>query len=185
MDRLSRHILFSLLLLSCGQAFAAPTFILSPSVGEASISDIDDYSSAAYLRIDATLFIKPQLGLNFFLTDSSDFRLNDADYRYYDSSNLEHPVSLYLKGRGIGVTGKWPLHPHVQPYVRADYFDWKLEARALNRTVGRDHGGSIGLAIGVQLPLYSRFGIKAEALRYFDISGTDIDQLALGWTFAY
>jgi len=83
------------------------------------------------------------------------------------------------------VTGRWPVHPHIQPYVRLDYLLWNVEATGLGRTLAKDSGGSAGFAVGVQFPIKSIYGIKAEVSGYNNVSGADIRQLSLGATFEF
>lgn len=180
MDRSLKNLFFLLLLAGCQTATAA-SFMVSNSLGSASISNIDGYEDATYFRLDGSFFLFPQLGFNIFAVDYNDFDYNNSDFGVTPTNR----VSLALKGNGLGVTGRWPMHPHFQPYARAEYFNWDLEARSLNRTIGKDSGGSMGVAVGAQFPIRRFFGLKAEMLRYEDISGADINHMAIGLTFEF
>lgn len=182
MDRLVNAFLFSLLLLCGSQAATAASFMVSNSAGSASVSNIDGYDRAVYLRLDGAFFMTPQLGVNIFIVDYDDFDYNEAD-AFYTATG--HSTSLVLKGVGFGIIGRLPLNAHFQPYARAEYFDWDLEARALDRTVGKDSGGTVGIAVGAQIPVRKFFGFRGEVLRYEDISGADIEQFGLGLTFEF
>ncbi len=184
MDRSLKNLFFSLLLLAGCQTATAASFMVSNSLGSASISNIDGYENAAYFRLDGSFFLFPQLGFNIFIVDYTDFDYNNSDFGP-TASTTNNRVSLALKGNGFGVTGRWPMHPHFQPYARAEYFNWDLEARSLDRTIGKDNGGSMGIAVGAQFPIRRFFGLKAEALRYEDISGADINQMAIGLAFEF
>ncbi len=182
MDRLLRAF-FLLLLFAVSPVVTAASFMVSNSAGSASISNLDGYDNAMYLRLDVGYFPIPQIGFNIFINDYDDFQYNEA-YSLF-SNTATNAVDLVLKGRGVGVTGRWPINTHFQPYLRAEYYDWDLEARSLNRTVGKDSGGNLGIVVGAQFPVRKFFGFKAEAIRYNDISGADIDHLALGLVFEF
>ncbi len=169
------RLLLSLLLLSATHAYAERSFVVSPSVGDASISYINGYNNSPYLRVDGSFHPIPQFGVNLFA----------ASYSGFNSSGSGNAVAIKLSGVGAGVTGRWPVHPHVQPYVRLDYMLWNAESTALGRTLAKDKGGSAGLAVGVQFPIRSIFGIKAEASSYNKVSGANIRQFSLGATFEF
>lgn len=168
------RLLLSLLLLSATHAYAERSFVVSPSVGDASISNISGYNKSSFLRVDGSFYPLPQFGVNLFA----------VSYPGFKSSGGTN-VAIKLNGVGAGVTGRWPVHPHVQPYVRLDYMQWNAESTALGRTLAKDKGGSAGLAVGVQFPIRSIFGIKAEASGYNKVSGANIRQFSLGATFEF
>lgn len=175
MDRFIHTMFLSLLLLSAAQARAESSFIISPSVGGASISNIDGYDISPFVRIDGSFHPVPQFGLNVFV----------AHYPGFDSSGGGNDVSIKINGYGAGLTGRWPVHPHAQPYVRVDYMRWRAEATGLGRTLAKDQGGSAGLAVGMQFPIKKIFGIKAEASGYNNVSGADIRQFSVGLTLEF
>lgn len=175
MDRPFGKLLLSLLLLSAPHAHADKSFIVSPSVGGASISNIDGYNNSPYLRIDGSFHPLPEFGVNVFV----------AGYGGFDTSGGGNDVTIRLNGYGAGMTGRWPVHPHVQPYVRLDYMLWNAEATGLGRTLAKDKGGSAGLAVGMQFPIRSIFGIKTELSGYNNVSGADIRQFSLGLTLEF
>jgi len=165
---------FSLLLFSATHAYAdGGSFVISPSVGRASISNIDGYEKSRFVRIDGSLYPQPQFGIGVFA----------ARYPAFDASGSGNNVSIKLDGYGAGMTGRWSFNQNVQAYVRVEYMRWKVEASGLNRTLAKDEGGSAGLAVGMQFPVKGSFGIKAEAAGYNNVSGADIRQLSLGLTF--
>ena len=182
MDRLLRPFFF-FMLFAASPAVTAASFMVSNSAGTASISNLDSYDDVMYLRLDVGFFPIPQIGFNIFINNYDDFQYNEADSLF--SNTATNAVDLVLKGRGVGVTGRWPVNAHFQPYLRAEYFDWDLEARSLDRTVGKDSGGNLGIAVGAHFPIRKFFGFKAEAIQYNDISGADIDHLALGLVFEF
>lgn len=175
MNRFIHRLLLSLLLLPAAHVHAENSFVVSPSVGAASISNIDGYKTAAYLRVDGSFYLLPQLGVNVFV----------ANYPGFDSSGSGNEVTIKMNGYGAGVLGKWPVHPHVQPYVRVDYMLWNAEATGLGRTLAKDRGGSAGFAVGMQFPIISLFGVRAEVAGYNNISGADIRQISVGATFEF
>jgi hypothetical protein len=170
MDRFIRRLLLSLLLLSATHVYAESSFVVSPLVGSASISNITSYNNSPYLRVDGSFHPIPQFGINLFVAGYSGFR----------SSGGGNDVTIKLNGAGAGVTGRWPVHPHVQPYVRLDYMLWNAESTGLGRTLAKDKGGSAGLAVGAQFPIKSIYGVKAEVSGYNNVSGADIRQFSLG-----
>lgn len=170
MDRYIRRLLLSLLLLPATHVHAGSSFVISPSVGGASISNIDGYKISPFVRVDGSFHPLPQFGINVFV----------AHYPGFDSSGGGNDVSIKINGFGAGVTGRWPVHPHAQPYVRLDYMRWDAEATGIGRTLAKDKGGSAGFAAGMQFPIRRIFGIKAEVSGYNNVSGADIRQFSLG-----
>lgn len=175
MDRPIRRLLLSLLLLSATHVYAESSFVVSPSVGSASISNIDGYNKSPYLRVDGSFHPLPQFGVNVFVAGHPGFK----------SSGSGNDVTIKIIGYGAGVIGRWPVHPHVQPYVRVDYMLWNAEATGLGRTLTKDKGGSAGFAVGMQFPIRRIFGIKAEVSGYNNVSGADIRQFSLGLMFEF
>lgn len=175
MDHFTGRLFFSLLLLSATHVNAESYFEVSPSVGGASIINIDGYKNASYLRVDGSFYPLAQLGVNVFV----------ANYPGFVSSGSGNEVTVKIAGYGAGVTGRWPVHPHVQPYVRIDYMAWNAEATGLGRTLAKDKGGSAGLAVGMQFPITGMFGVKIEVSGYNNVSDADIRQLAAGATFEF
>lgn len=170
MDRFTSRLLLSMLLLSATHAYAERTYVVSPSVGSASISNINGYKKSSFVRVDGTFYPIPEFGVGLFV----------ADYSGFNSNVGGSEVGIKLNGGGAGVTGRWPVHPHVQPYVRVDYMRWNAEATGFGRTLAKDSGGSAGLAVGVQFPIRRMFGVKAEASGYNNVSGADIRQFSVG-----
>jgi Outer membrane protein beta-barrel domain len=164
------RLLLTLLLLSASHAYAEMSYIISPSVGSASIRNINGYDNSPYLRVDGSFHPIPEFGINLFAVSYSGFK----------TSGSGNGVDIKLNGYGAGVTGRWPVHPHVQPYVRLDYMLWNAEASGLGRTLGNDKGGSAGFAVGVQCPIRRIFGVKAEVSGYNNVSGANIRQFSLG-----
>lgn len=175
MDRFIHKLLLSLLLSSATHAYAESSFVISPSVGSASITNIDGYKNSPFVRVDGSFHPLPQFGVNVFV----------AGYPGFDSSGNGNAVSIKINGYGVGVTGRWPAHPHMQPYVRLDYMQWNAEATGLGRTLAKEGGGSAGLAVGIQFPIKKFFGIKAEVSGYNNVTGADIRQFSLGPTFEF
>ncbi|MDO8991108.1 MAG: outer membrane beta-barrel protein [Sideroxyarcus sp.] len=175
MQRFIGRLLLSLVLLSATHAYARGTVFVSPSVGTASISNIDGYKDAALLRVDAAYFLLPELGVGLFGMQYSDF----------ESSGSGNAVSIKLSGFGPSVTGRWPVHPNVQPYVRLDYMRWEVESHGLGRLLASDTGGSAGLTAGVHFPIKRIFGAKVEVSRYNNVSGADIQQVSVGAVFEF
>src|ERR1022692_2754347 len=91
-------LLLSLWLLAATQAYAEQSYAISPSVGNASISNINGYNSSPYLRLDGSLFPIPQLGINLFA----------ASYSGFNSSGGTN-VAIKLNGYGAGGTGRGPI----------------------------------------------------------------------------
>lgn len=175
MDRFVHKLLLSLLLLSATHVHAESSFVVSPSAGGASVANIDGYRQSPFVRVDGSFHPLPQFGINVFV----------AHYPGFDSGGGGNNVSIKINGYGAGVTGRWPVHPHAQPYVRADYMRWSAEASGLGRTLAKDNGGSAGLAVGMQFPIKRIFGIKVEASGYNNVSGADIRHLSLGLTLEF
>lgn len=176
MTSMSRGLIFTLLLATSGTTVAEQSFMISPSFGKASVSDVDNYENSTHLRFDGTYYIIPEFGLNLFVTDYAAFETS-LDYG--------SEASIDLDGYGIGFVGRWPAHSHIQPYLRAEYFAWDAELTAFGHTIGKDSDYSTGIALGLQLPIASVFGLKLEGERYYDVSGADIDQLTFGLTFEF
>lgn len=175
MERFIRKLLLSLLLLPATQAYAESSFVISPSLGGASISNIDGYNNSPFLRVDGSFYPLPQFGVNVFA----------AHYPGFDSSGSASKVNIKVNGYGAGVTGRWPVHPHMQPFVRLDYMWWDAKATGIGRTLAKDKGGSAGFAVGMQFPIKRVFGIKAEVAGYNNVSGADIRQFSLGLAFEF
>ena len=175
MESLLRSLFISLLVFSGNNVIAETSFMVSPVLGAASVSNINGYRNTTYVRVDGNFYLLPQLGLNLFY----------ADYADFETSSGATPVSLSLNGYGIGVTGRWPLHPHIQPFVRIDYFAWDSKVNSRGKTVGADSGSSTGFALGILIPIKSFLGLKGEILRYVDVSDADIDQISFGATFQF
>ena len=169
------NILLLPLLLTATPAAAERSYAVSPTLGYATISNIDGYKDASNIRIEGSFYPVPQFAANLFV----------VSYAGFESSGAGNPVTLNVNGYGAGVTGRWPVHPHVQPYVRLDYMMWSAEATGLGRTLGKDQGGSAGFALGMQFPIKKIFGAKAEVSGYNDISGANIRQFSLGATFEF
>ncbi len=169
MDRFIRSFACTLLLLPAAHAYAEFTFAVTPSVGMATITNIDGYKDAGFLRVDGSFYPLPQVAANVFITKFGDFETNGGN-----------DVSIGVDGGGVGAIGRWPLDPHFMPYLRGEYFLWNVKATGLNRTLAEDHGASIGLAIGAQFPIDRRFGIKTEFGGYNNVSGANLRQLSLG-----
>jgi hypothetical protein len=108
-----------------------------------------------------------------------------VQYEGFESSGSGNAVKIKLSGFGPGVTGRWPVHPNVQPYVRLDYMFWNAESIALGRTLAKEDGGSAGLALGVHFPIKRIFGAKVEVSRYNNVSGADIQQVLVGAVFEF
>lgn len=173
-----RHIcslLLSLLLFLAASAHAEQSFMVSPSVGNASINNISGYKNSSFLRIDGSYYPLPEIGIGVFIVKYSDF----------ESSGAGNKVAIKMDGSGVGLTAKLPIHPHVQPYVRIEYMRWNAEATGLGRTLGTDKGGSTGLALGMQFPIRKMFGVKAEAAGYNKVSGANIRQFSVGLTLKF
>lgn len=175
MERFIRKLFLAMLLLSATHVHAESSFIVSPSLGGASISNIDGYNNSPFLRVDGSFYPLPQLGVNVFV----------AHYPSFDSSGGASKVNIRVNGYGAGVTGRWPVHPHMQPFVRLDYMRWDAKATGIGRTLAKDKGGSAGFAVGMQFPIKRVFGIKAEVAGYNNVSGADIRQFSLGLVFEF
>ncbi|MES0328486.1 MAG: hypothetical protein ABUK13_09890 [Gammaproteobacteria bacterium] len=179
MESLLRSLFITFLLFFASCVTAETSFIVSPSFGAASVNNINGYQDTTYARVDGSVYLSPQLGLNLFYADYDDFEGNSGGT----------PVSLSLSGYGFGVIGKWPLYRQMQPFIRGEFFAWDSEAYSLGGTVGIDSGFSAGLALGVQFPIEFSIkyftGLKIEVLRYNDISGADIDQFSFGALFKF
>jgi hypothetical protein len=175
MDRFIRTLLLTLPLLSASHVYAEGSFVVSPSVGSASVSNIGGYRNSPNLRVDGSFYPLPEFGINAFY----------ANYPGFDSSGSGNSVSVKISGFGAGVIGRWPVRPYMQPYVRVDYMRWNAESTGLGRTLAKDKGGSAGLAVGMQFPIRRIFGIKAEVSGYNNVSGADIRQFSLGLTLEF
>jgi hypothetical protein len=175
MNRFVHTLLLSLLLFSATHVYAERSFVISPSVGDASIANVEGYKNSSVVRVDGTFHPIPQFGVNVFV----------ASYPGFDSSGTGNAVSVKISGYGAGVTGRWPVHPHVQPYIRLDYMRWNAEATGLGRTLAKENGTSSGLAVGLRFPIKKFFGIKAEASGYNNVSDADIRQFSVGLTFEF
>jgi hypothetical protein len=175
MDRFFSRLLLSLLLLSATHVYARGVFVVSPSVGEASIGNLNGYDNSLFVRVDGSYQPIPQFGVNLFAASYSGFKSNGGGTG----------VTIKLNGYGAGVTGRWPVQPYMQPYVRVDYMLWNAESTGLGRTLAKDHGGSAGLAVGMQFPIKSIYGVKVEIFRYNNVSGANIRQLSLGLTLDF
>ena len=175
MDRHLCSLLLSLLLLSATRAYADKSFVVSPSIGGASISNISGYNNAAFLRVDGSYFPVPEFGVGAFV----------AGYQDFKPSNSTNGAAIKVNGYGVGMTGRWPVSPHVQPYVRVDYMFWNAEAKGLGQTIAKQHGGSAGLALGVQVPVRRMIGVKAEISAYNKVSDANLRQFSIGWVFEF
>lgn len=169
------RLVVSLLLLTATQAHADKSFMVSPAVGKASISNISGYGDANLLRVDGSYYLLPEFGFNVFV----------AGYQDFKSSGSGTAVAIKVNGFGPGLIARWPVHPNVQPYARLDYMRWTAEATGLGRTLGKDTGGSMGLALGAQFPISSRLGIRAEVAGYNNVSGANIRQFLVGLTVGF
>lgn len=165
----------ALLLLSATQAYARGTFVVSGMAGSASPGTGSGFSNSNLVRLDGGYFLLPEFGFN----------LSVANYNSFTSLGSGTRIDIKITGGALGVVGKWPVHPHVQPYVRLDYMRWNAKATGLNRTLGTDQGGSAGLAVGVQVPIKKIFGAKAEVSGYNNVSGVNIRQIAIGWVLEF
>lgn len=174
MDRLLRSAVVSLSLLATTQACADNTFMVSPTLGSASISNISGYDRADFVRVDGAYRPIPEFGVGGFVVGYQDFKPSSGT-----------AVAIKLRGAGLSVTGRWPVSVHVQPYVRADYLFWQAEATGLGRTLAKDNGRSPGLALGAQFPIKGMFGVKAEVAGYNNVSGADIRQFSVGLTLDF
>jgi hypothetical protein len=170
MDRFIRTLVLALLLLPAAQLHAELSFAVAPSVGIATITNIDGYTDAAFLRVDGSFYPLPQVAVNVFATKYADF----------ENSGGGSDVAIELQGGGVGVIGRWPVDPHFMPYLRAEYLLWSAKATGLDRTLAEDDGGSAGLAIGAHFPINRRFGVKTEFGGYNNVSGANIRQISLG-----
>lgn len=175
MDRFNRALLLALLLLPAAPSHAELSFAVAPSLGIATISNIDGYNDANLLRVDGSFYPLPQVAVNLFVTKYADF----------ESSGYGNDVAIELQGGGVGVIGRWPLHPHVMPYLRAEYLLWSAKATGLDRTLAEDDGGSAGLAIGAHFPIKKIYGIKTEFAGYNNVSGANIRQFSVGVMFEF
>jgi hypothetical protein len=175
MDRLIHKLLPALLLIASMHAHADSSFLVSPSLGTASISNLDGYTSSPLIRVDGSFHPIPQFAVGVFVANLTGF----------ESTGSGNAVSIQVNGYGAGVTGRWPVHPHVQPYARLDYMMWSAESTGLGRTLAKDQGGSAGLALGVQFPIKKIFGVKAEFSGYNNVSGANIRQFSVGATFEF
>jgi len=175
MECFVRRLLLSVFLMAATHAYAEKSFVVAPSVGAASISNISGYKNSTYLRVDGSFFPLPEFGVNVFVANHSGF----------DSNGSGIPVTIKVNSAGVGVVGRWPVHPHVQPYVRADYMRWNAESTGLGRTLAKDSGNSPGLAVGVQFPIRRIIGIKAEVSGYNNVSGADIRQFSVGMALEF
>ena len=167
---------FWLMSLLCLPGLAsAVSFGVSTAMGSASISNVDGYGSASYFRLDGRIHPIPPLAIHLFITEYEDFR----------HSGEEHRVAIGIRGQGVGVSGRWPLHRHVVPYARLDYLRWQAKARGLGRTLARDDGNSLGLTAGAHFPIRRHFGLYAELSGFNDVSGADLRQHSIGVMFSF
>lgn len=174
MDRFIASLAFTLLMLAAVPSYAQLGFEVAPSVGAATITNIDGYNDTTFIRVDGSFYPLPQLAANLFVIGYNDFETSSGN-----------AVAISLRGGGAGVIGKWPVNAHFMPYARAEYFHWNAEATALNRTVGKDKGNSFGLALGAEFPIKKIFGAKAEVSGYNDVSGANIRQISVGMTLSF
>ena len=175
MKNLLPGLLFIFSLSFVNSVIAEKSFMISADLGTASINNISGYENTAYARVDSSFYFLPQYAINLFY----------ADYKNFETNSGATPVSLSLNGYGIGITGVCPLYSQVQPYARIEYFTWDNNVYSLGNKVGSDSDFNTGLALGVIIPIKSIFGLKAEVMRYNDISGADIDQLSFGAFFKF
>lgn len=175
MDRFIRTFVFALLLLPATQLHAKLSFAVSPSLGIATITNIDGYNDAHFLRIDGSFYPLPQVAVNLFATKYADF----------ENSGAGSDVAIELQGGGVGVIGRWPVHEHFMPYLRAEYLLWSAKATGLDRTLAEDDGSSAGLAIGAHFPIKNIYGIKTEFAGYNDVSGANLRQFSVGLMFEF
>lgn len=174
MERYAKELLVIMLLLA-SPASAEMGFMVSPSVGSAGISNIDGYENSPFLRVDGGLYPIPQFGVNVFA----------VSYPGFKTSGAGTDVTIKINGYGVGLSGRWPAHPHMQPYARLEYMQWNAEASAFGQTFAKDNGGSAGLALGMEFPVKRFLGIKTELCGYNDVSGANIRQLLLAATFRF
>ena len=176
MKFISTTIIVSIFLLAnINNSHAESSFVFTPSVGTATVSNIDGYSSALSTRFDALFFIIPQLGFNIFYNNYEDFKTTGSGA----------PVSLSLYRYGLGAIARWPINKHIEPFIRAEYFSWNSKAKSLGNTIGTDEGNSSGIALGIHFPIKKFFGLKLELQRSNEISGATIDQVSFGTTFEF
>ncbi len=147
---------FLLLLLFATHAHAERTIAVAPSLGIAS-SNHEGAHKGSFVRVDGSYYPTPQFGISLFA----------AGY-------------FGLNGYGAGLTGRWPVQPHLQPYVRVDYMLWDATGGSRNES-----GGSAGLAVGAQFPIKGIFGVNAEVSDYNNVNGADLRQFSLGLLFQF
>jgi hypothetical protein len=174
MQRILHAASLASLLLLATPARAEISFAVAPSVGGATISNFSNYRDSAFARVDGTFFLLPEFGFNVFGTGYSGFETRNGN-----------EITIKVSGVGAGVIGRWPVHPHVQPYARLEYFSWRAEASGLNTTLGTESGGSPGLAIGLHFPIKKFFGLKAEVAGYNKVSDANIRQISIGGMFEF
>ncbi len=172
MEAFFRHILLCSLLLSASTVADAASFMVSPALGIASETD-GNVKDSTYIRVDGSFYPLQHFGVNVFLTAYEDFKTQGG----------VSSVSVSLSGGGVGVIGRWRLAEHLHTFIRADYLSWQSEATIQGHPLGSDSGGSFGAAAGFMFTINSLFGLKVEALRYNDISGSDFNHLSLAMTF--
>lgn len=176
MKIIPKSVIASIFLYLCvTNAHAESSFVVTPSIGTATVSNIDGYSSAFSTRFDALFFIIPQLGFNIFYNNYDDFKTTGSGT----------PVSLSLYRYGLGAIARWPINKHIEPFIRAEYFSWNSEAKSLGYTIGADKGNSSGVALGIHFPIKKFFGLKLELQRSNEVSGATIDQFSLGTAFEF
>lgn len=166
MNRLLQPLFVILLLLAGNPTEADQSVMLSPSIGFTSSNDIEGKYNSSFMRADYAFFPETEYGFGLFFANHSDF--------LFLSSTI-------ISGYGIGVTRRWSLLKHFQPYLRADLFSWEI----YDNHSKIDSGYSPGFTIGLQLPIWDFFSYKLEASQFFDINGTDIEQFGVGTTFEF
>ncbi len=85
----------------------------------------------------------------------------------------------------FGFYYKFNIKEWVKPYVRIDYVKWKVSARTSNILLAEDSGSSGGVSLGIKLHLFRHLWFQYETSRVYDVSGSDIDEVKMGFNLTY
>ena len=139
------------------------------SIGEASTSadDIFDDSTPTSFYIGNRL------------SESAAFEFAYLDLGEFESDSLSD-TSVEISGFEVSVLGLAKVGESVDFFLRGGLYMWELEAVLFGTDVGDEDGTSLLLGIGVNVPMGTTLGFRAEYINYFDIEDEDVDAINLG-----
>jgi hypothetical protein len=139
------------------------------SLGEASTSadDIFDDSSPVSFYIGKRL------------SESFAFEFAYLDLGEFESDSLRD-TSVEISGFEASVLALAKVGESVEIFLRTGLYLWEFEAVVFGTDVGDEDGTTLLLGFGVNVPVSTIFGFRAEYMNYFDIEDEDVDAINLG-----